>query len=66
MKKEIPIIMDRNASIAAYQQAQQMIMEDIPGIFYADRSAIVVKRSSIKGYNHDPAYGVFFYKLYRQ
>jgi peptide/nickel transport system substrate-binding protein len=58
---------DRNASIAAYQKAQQMIMEDIPGIFYADRSAIVVKRSSVKGYKHDPAYsGIFYYKLYRQ
>lgn len=56
---------DRDAATAAYQKAQQMIMEDAPAIFYADRSAITVKRTSIKGYKHDPAYGVFFYKLYR-
>jgi peptide/nickel transport system substrate-binding protein len=57
---------DRDASIAAYQKAQQMIVDDAPAIFYADLSARIVKRKSIMGYKNDPAYGIFFYKLYRQ
>jgi peptide/nickel transport system substrate-binding protein len=59
--------MDRNASIAAYQKAQQMIVADAPAIFYADILTRVVKRSSVKGYKNDPAYdGIFYNQLFRQ
>jgi len=57
---------NRKASIAAYHKAQQLIVADAPAIFYADLSARVVKRQSIMGYKNDPAYGIFFYQLYRQ
>lgn len=57
---------DRAAAIRAFQEAQQLIVADVPAIFYADISARIVKRSSVKGFVYNPAYsGLFFYQLYR-
>jgi peptide/nickel transport system substrate-binding protein len=58
---------DRKAAIEAYQKAQEQIVRDGAGIFYADINTRVVKRKSVAGYVNNPAYGsVFFYNIYRQ
>ena len=58
---------DRNAATKAYQNAQRIIVEEAPAIFYADRVSYIVKRSSVKGLVYNPAYnGRFFYPLYRK
>ncbi len=58
---------DRVAAIQAYQEAQKLIVDDNPGIFYADIAARIVKRASVAGFEYNPAYnGMFFYKLHRQ
>ncbi len=58
---------DRDAAIKAYEQAQKIIVEEAPAIFYADRTSYVVKRSSVKGFVYNPAYnGWFYYQLYRE
>ncbi len=58
---------DRPAAIRAYEEAQKLIVEDAPAIFYADIRSRIVKRSSVKGFSVNPGYnGLFFYRLYRR
>ncbi|MBW2410814.1 MAG: ABC transporter substrate-binding protein [Deltaproteobacteria bacterium] len=58
---------DRDAAIQAYQDAQKIIVEEAPAIFYADIASRVVKRSSVKGFVYNPAYNsLFYYQLYRK
>ncbi len=58
---------DRQAAADAYQKAQEIIVSDAAGIFYADISARIVKRRSVGGYVYNPAYsGEFYYNLYRR
>ncbi len=58
---------DRAAAIKAYEEAQRLIVEDAPAIFYADIRSRIVKRASVRGFSVNPAYsGLFFYQLYRQ
>ena len=60
-------VTDRKNSIKAYQQAQKLIVEDAPAIFYADILTRIVKRSSVGGYVDNPAYMYkSFYPLYRK
>ncbi len=59
-------VTDRKGAIEAYQQAQELIIEDAPAIFYADIASRIVKQSSVKGYVANPAYNYqSFYGLYR-
>jgi peptide/nickel transport system substrate-binding protein len=58
---------DRDAAIKAYQEAQRLIVEDAPAIFYADIATRTVKRASVKGYVSNPAYNAeFYYQLSRE
>lgn len=57
---------DREEAIKAYREAQRIIVEDVPAIFYADIATRIVKRASVNGFVDNPAYsGIFFYQLYR-
>ncbi|MCP4691941.1 MAG: ABC transporter substrate-binding protein [Desulfobacterales bacterium] len=58
---------DRAGAIKAYEEAQALIVDDVPAIFYADRLSIEVMRASLKGYVTNPAYsGIFFHQLSRK
>ena len=57
---------DRAAAIAKYAEAQQILMDDAPAIFYADLKTRVARRSNLQGLEVNPAYNaVFFYRLQR-
>ena len=57
---------DRAKAIEHYGKAQEIIMEDIPAIFFFDQQFARAKLKSIKGYYDNPLYShvVFFYDLY--
>jgi len=57
---------DRATAIARYGEAQKMLMEDAPAIFYADIKTRVAYRSDIAGLEVNPAYNtVFFHRISR-
>ncbi|MEQ8747067.1 ABC transporter substrate-binding protein [Pyruvatibacter sp.] len=58
---------DREAAVALYAKAQQILVDDAVGIFFADVSARYVHRANISGVEKNPAYvGVDFYSLRRE
>lgn len=58
---------DREAAIALYGQAQQILMDDAVAVFFADVSARYVHRADIEGVTKNPAYvGVDFFSLRRR
>jgi len=59
---------DREKAIQEYAQAQQMLVDDAPAIFFYDQQYVRVMRSDFQGYVDNPAYPhvVFFYNTYRQ
>jgi len=58
---------DRAAATKAYQDAQKILVDDAVAVFFADWKARIVKRASIKGYVHNPAYDAArWYTLYRK
>ena len=58
---------DRDAAIARYSEAQEMLMDDAVAIFYADIKTRVARRADIRGLEVNPAYNaVFFHRLWRQ
>ena len=58
---------DRPTAIAKYGEAQQMLIDDAAAIFYADIKSRKAYRSSIEGYQANPAYdAVFFHRLSRK
>jgi peptide/nickel transport system substrate-binding protein len=58
---------DRAAATKAYQDAQKILVDDAVAVFFADWKARLVKRASIKGYVHNPAYDATrWYTLYRK
>lgn len=57
---------DRDKAIAKYHEAQQILMEDAPAIFYADLQSRIARQTSIEGFEPNPAYNaVFFHELRR-
>ena len=57
---------NREAAIAKYREAQRILMDDAPAIFYADIKTRVARRADIRGLEVNPAYNaVFFYRLWR-
>jgi|AntRauMinimDraft_3_1070383.scaffolds.fasta_scaffold00910_4 peptide/nickel transport system substrate-binding protein len=58
---------DRDAAVEKFKQAQQMIESDALSINFWRLNRIHPKRTSLKGYQPNPAYPnvVFFYDLYR-
>jgi peptide/nickel transport system substrate-binding protein len=59
---------DRAQAIERYADAQNILMEDAPGIALVDLEYLRAKRKSLKGYVDNPAYAhvVFFYDTYRE
>ena len=59
---------DRERAIELYKQAQELIMEDVPAMFFFDQQFARAKQRSVKGYYDNPLYShvVFFYDLYKE
>ena len=59
---------DREEAINMYVEAQNILMEDIPGMAIYDQDYLRAKRASLKGYVDNPAYPhvVFWYDCYRE
>ncbi len=59
---------DRERAIELYKQAQELIMEDVPAMFFFDQQFARAKQRSLKGYYDNPLYShvVFFYDLYKE
>lgn len=59
---------DRNKAISLYRQAQEILIEDVPGISLYDVKYVRVFRENLKGFVDNPAYPnvVFFYDTYRE
>ncbi|UFJ40769.1 ABC transporter substrate-binding protein [Brevibacillus humidisoli] len=59
---------DRQKAIDLYKQAQEILIEDVPGISLYDVKYVRVLRDNFKGYVDNPAYPsvVFFYDTHRE
>jgi peptide/nickel transport system substrate-binding protein len=59
---------NRTRAEELYIQAQNMLIEDCPAIFFFDMQYVRPKRASLKGYVDNPAYAhvVFWYNCYRE
>ncbi|HHY71374.1 MAG TPA: ABC transporter substrate-binding protein, partial [Thermoanaerobacterales bacterium] len=59
---------DRDKAIELYGKAQEIMMEDIPAVFFFDQQFARAKLKSIKGYYDNPLYShvVFFYDIYKE
>ena len=58
---------DRTAAIAAFQQAQRLLMKDAVGVFYADVAGRIIHRSDVLVPPSNPAYTtIFFYQTSRK
>ncbi|MEM9122941.1 MAG: ABC transporter substrate-binding protein, partial [Pseudomonadota bacterium] len=53
-------VTDREGAIALYQQAQQLLIDDAVGIFYADIRSRLIYRRQISGIRPNPAYATIF------
>ena len=59
-------VTDRDQAIDKYNQAQQIVVDDVAAVFYADKAGQVIHRAGIKGVVPNPAYATtFFYQLRR-
>jgi peptide/nickel transport system substrate-binding protein len=58
---------DREQATEMFIQAQEILMEDAPGIFFYDLANTHAGRSDLQGYQDNPGYPhvVFFYDLNR-
>ena len=61
-------LLEREAAIELYLEAQNIVMEDVAGVAIYDMSSQRAKRASLKGYVDNPAYShvVFWYDCYRE
>jgi peptide/nickel transport system substrate-binding protein len=59
---------DREKAIEIYGQAQEILVDEAPAIFFFDQQSVKAKQKSIKGYYDNPLYShvVFFYDIYRE
>ncbi|WP_174727036.1 ABC transporter substrate-binding protein [Mesobacillus harenae] len=59
---------DRDKAIELYKQAQQILVEEVPGLSLYDRKYIRVINDSFGGYEDNPAYPnvVFFHDTYKK
>jgi len=59
---------NRTRAEELYIQAQRILIEDCPVIFFFDMQYVRPKRASLKGYVDNPAYAhvVFWYDCYRE
>ncbi|MGO0063551.1 ABC transporter substrate-binding protein [Brevibacillus fluminis] len=59
---------DRNKAIALYKQAQEILIDQVPGLSVYDVEYVRVRSAKFKGYIDNPAYPnvVFFYDTYRE
>jgi len=59
---------DRKEAIRMFRDAQQILVDDAPAIFFFDQEYNRAKRASLKGYVDNPAYAhvVWWYYCYRQ
>ncbi len=48
---------DPDAALALYRQAQEILIEDSPAVFLDDLRYFFVLRTSVKGFQYNPAYG---------
>ncbi|MET3292455.1 UNVERIFIED_CONTAM: ABC-type transport system substrate-binding protein [Brevibacillus sp. OAP136] len=60
--------LDRNKAIALYKQAQEILIDQVPGLSVYDVEYVRVRSAKFKGYVDNPAYPnvVFFYDTYRE
>ena len=58
---------DREQATEMFVQAQEMLLEDMPAIFFYDLANTHLARSDIRGYQDNPGYPhvVFIYQLSR-
>jgi peptide/nickel transport system substrate-binding protein len=58
---------DRDQATEMFVQAQEMLLEDVPALYFYDLANTHVARSDIKGYQDNPGYPhvVFIYELSR-
>ncbi len=58
---------DRAEATKMFVQAQEMLLEDVPALFFYDLANIHVARSDVKGFQDNPGYPhvVFIYELSR-
>jgi peptide/nickel transport system substrate-binding protein len=58
---------DRGEAVALYKQAQEILIQDVPGISLFDTKSAFGYRADFKGYQANPYYAgvVFFYDTYR-
>lgn len=57
---------DREAAIAKYHRAQEVLMEDATAIFYADLQSRIARQSNIQGHEPNPAYAAVFFRQLRR
>ena len=59
---------DRGEAINLYVEAQNILMEEAPGVAIYDIKYARAKRASLKGYVDNPAYphAVFWYECWRE
>jgi len=59
---------DREEAINVYAEAQNIVMEDMPGLAIYDMAYVRAKAATLKGYADNPSYPhvVFWYNCYRE
>jgi len=59
---------DREEAVNIYAEAQNILMEDMPGLAFYDMEYVRPKSASLKGYLDNPSYPhvVFWYNCYRE
>jgi len=67
-KARITAGLDRDEAVTMYAEAQNILMEDVPGLTIVDRENVRAMRASLKGYVDNPAYAdvVFWYNCWRE
>lgn len=58
-------VTDPDASFAMYEEAQQLLLEEAPGIFFFDANAVYVVPDRVNGFEYNPNYpfSLFFYDM---
>jgi peptide/nickel transport system substrate-binding protein len=58
---------DRAKAAETYKKAQEMLVDQAVALFAVELKDVIVKRTSVKGYEHNPAYQFpWFYDMYRE
>jgi peptide/nickel transport system substrate-binding protein len=58
---------DRTQAAETYKKAQEMLVDQAVSLFAVELKDVIVKRTSVQGYEHNPAYQFpWFYDMYRE